>query len=234
VSERGLEPPRDLNPTRPSTYILTFLNCSEWSTAALIITRNFSATWGFGRFESSDISHRLSPISMVDGTCGHLIGHLVEPICRSLPATGFKSAISSPRADEQPQGDKVEGSRSGGSCPLSPMSSGAWGGMVLSERSVGEHGSEQDERRTPTLHRPTEKFLGTSISVRVGGVEKLTPTANTVSIASRLVRSTSVPIADRFRPMMRSPSQWPGTARSSTSAGRSLIITSGVTCAHAF
>ena len=30
-------------------------------------------------------------------------------------------------------------------------------------------------------------------------------------------------------PMMRSPSQWPGTARSSTSAGRSLIMTSGVT-----
>ena len=33
--------------------------------------------------------------------------------------------------------------------------------------------------------------------------------------------------------MSRSPSQWPGTARSSASAGRSLIITSGVTCAHA-
>ena len=33
--------------------------------------------------------------------------------------------------------------------------------------------------------------------------------------------------------MIRSPSQWPGTARSSASAGRSLIITSGVTCAQA-
>ena len=33
--------------------------------------------------------------------------------------------------------------------------------------------------------------------------------------------------------MIRSPSQWPGTARSSASAGRSLISTSGVTCALA-
>ena len=32
--------------------------------------------------------------------------------------------------------------------------------------------------------------------------------------------------------MIRSPSQWPGTARSSASAGRSLISTSGVTCAR--
>ena len=44
----------------------------------------------------------------------------------------------------------------------------------------------------------------------------------------RVVRSTSVPIADLLAaPAIRSPSQWPGTARSSTSAGRSLIMTMG-------
>ena len=55
-----------------------------------------------------------------------------------------------------------------------------------------------------------------------------------MSIVNRVVRSTSVPIAERFNPMIRSPSQWPGTARSSASAGRSEINTSGVTCAQAF
>ena len=41
-----------------------------------------------------------------------------------------------------------------------------------------------------------------------------------------MVRSTSVPTALRlFSPRIRSPSQCPGTARSATSAGRSLIIT---------
>ena len=49
------------------------------------------------------------------------------------------------------------------------------------------------------------------------------------SIVNRVVRSTSVPIADLSSPMIRSPSQWPGTARSAASAGRALIITSGVT-----
>lgn len=46
-----------------------------------------------------------------------------------------------------------------------------------------------------------------------------------------VVRSTSVPIAERCNPMIRSPSQCPGTARSATSAGRSLISVSLVTCA---
>ena len=42
----------------------------------------------------------------------------------------------------------------------------------------------------------------------------------------RVERSTSVPTAERLSlPMIRSPSQWPGTARSATSAGRSEIIT---------
>ncbi len=42
----------------------------------------------------------------------------------------------------------------------------------------------------------------------------------------RVFRSTSVPTADLpFLPITKSPSQWPGTARSSTSAGRSLIMT---------
>ena len=44
-------------------------------------------------------------------------------------------------------------------------------------------------------------------------------------IVNRVVRSTSVPTADpvSLAPMIRSPSQWPGTARSATSAGRWLI-----------
>ena len=45
------------------------------------------------------------------------------------------------------------------------------------------------------------------------------------------VRSTTVPIAERCRPMIRSPSQCPGTARSSASAGRWEISTSLVTWA---
>ena len=49
------------------------------------------------------------------------------------------------------------------------------------------------------------------------------------SIVNRVVRSTNVPIAERPRPMMRSPSQCPGTARSSASAGRALIMMSGPT-----
>lgn len=48
-----------------------------------------------------------------------------------------------------------------------------------------------------------------------------------------VVRSTSVPIAERCNPMIRSPSQCPGTARSAASAGRWLISVSLVTCAHA-
>src|SRR3982750_2645196 len=49
------------------------------------------------------------------------------------------------------------------------------------------------------------------------------------SIVKRVLRSTSVPIAELSSPRIKSPSQWPGTARSSASAGRSLIKTSGVT-----
>jgi len=42
---------------------------------------------------------------------------------------------------------------------------------------------------------------------------------------SAVVSSTSVPIADRFFcPMIRSPSQCPGTARSAASAGRSAML----------
>jgi len=44
---------------------------------------------------------------------------------------------------------------------------------------------------------------------------------------NRVVRSTRVPIADPPKPMMRSPSQCPGTARSATAAGRWLIMISG-------
>ena len=47
--------------------------------------------------------------------------------------------------------------------------------------------------------------------------------------AKRVVRSTRVPIAELSSPRIRSPSQCPGTARSSASAGRWLIMTSGVT-----
>src|SRR4051794_8943988 len=49
------------------------------------------------------------------------------------------------------------------------------------------------------------------------------------SIVNRVVRSTRVPIAEPPEPRMRSPSQWPGTARSAASAGRSLIKISGPT-----
>lgn len=41
---------------------------------------------------------------------------------------------------------------------------------------------------------------------------------------NRVVRSTSVPMAELPSPGMRCPSQWPGTARSVASAGRSLIM----------
>src|SRR3954451_17402697 len=47
------------------------------------------------------------------------------------------------------------------------------------------------------------------------------------NIVNLAVRSTSVPIAELRRPRMRSPSQWPGTARSSASAGRRLTIQLG-------
>ena len=46
---------------------------------------------------------------------------------------------------------------------------------------------------------------------------------------NRVLRSTRVPIAEESRPRIRSPSQCPGTARSSASAGRCEIITSAVT-----
>ncbi len=49
------------------------------------------------------------------------------------------------------------------------------------------------------------------------------------SIVNLVVRSTRVPIAELWSPRMRSLSHCPGTARSSASAGRSLIITSGPT-----
>src|SRR3954469_12183672 len=49
------------------------------------------------------------------------------------------------------------------------------------------------------------------------------------NIVNRVVRSTRVPIAELPNPMMRSPSQWPGTARSAASAGRWLIMISGAT-----
>ena len=52
-----------------------------------------------------------------------------------------------------------------------------------------------------------------------------TPALVILPAPQRLWRSTRVPIAVIFFPKMRSPSQWPGTARSATSAGRSEIIT---------
>ena len=52
-------------------------------------------------------------------------------------------------------------------------------------------------------------------------------------MVNREVRSTSVPIAELLNPRIRSPSQCPGTARSSASAGRSLIMISGRTTSSA-
>ncbi len=54
-----------------------------------------------------------------------------------------------------------------------------------------------------------------------------------MSNANRVDRSTTVPTAERSVPMMRSPSQWPGTARSSASGGRSRSSVRAVTCAQA-
>ena len=48
-------------------------------------------------------------------------------------------------------------------------------------------------------------------------------------IVNRVVRSTRVPIAELPSPRIKSPSQCPGTARSSASAGRSRIMISGLT-----
>lgn len=50
-----------------------------------------------------------------------------------------------------------------------------------------------------------------------------------VSDRTNALRGASVPIAELSSPRIRSPSQWPGTARSAASAGRSLTITSVVT-----
>ena len=49
------------------------------------------------------------------------------------------------------------------------------------------------------------------------------------SIVNRVVRSTRVPIVELCSPRIRSPSQWPGTARSSASAGRWVIMIWGLT-----
>ena len=46
---------------------------------------------------------------------------------------------------------------------------------------------------------------------------------------NRVVLSTNVPIAELASPRIKSLSQWPGTARSSTQAGRSLMRSSCVT-----
>ena len=47
-----------------------------------------------------------------------------------------------------------------------------------------------------------------------------------MSMPSRVVRSTSVATALRpIAPTIRSPSQWPGTARSAASGGRSEMLT---------
>lgn len=62
-----------------------------------------------------------------------------------------------------------------------------------------------------------------------GVVPKTSIRGRCSSIVYLLVRSTSLPIADLSNPMIRSPSQWPGTARSCASAGRWEILTSSVT-----
>jgi hypothetical protein len=52
------------------------------------------------------------------------------------------------------------------------------------------------------------------------------PSASLSSMTKRVFRSTRVPMQLLFLdPTMRSPSQWPGTARSSTSGGRSEMST---------
>ena len=48
-------------------------------------------------------------------------------------------------------------------------------------------------------------------------------------IVNRVVLFTNFPIAELPSPRIRYPSQWPGTARSAASAGRSLIMISEAT-----
>ena len=48
---------------------------------------------------------------------------------------------------------------------------------------------------------------------------------NGTNSVNRVVRSTSIPSAEALAcPTSKSPSQWPGTVRSATSAGRSSIL----------
>ena len=51
-----------------------------------------------------------------------------------------------------------------------------------------------------------------------------------MSIVKRVLRSTRVAMCVSFAPVRRSPSQCPGTARSSISAGRSRIETISRIC----
>ncbi len=74
-------------------------------------------------------------------------------------------------------------------------------------------------QRFPQWGRHVPEFLREAL-VGTPGIRPAHPGQQT----RRVVRSTKVPTADRLRaPLMRSPSQWPGTVRVVTSAGRSAI-----------
>jgi hypothetical protein len=75
-------------------------------------------------------------------------------------------------------------------------------------------------------HLP-EHHLGHGVGVvALGQVQQVgLPYSDPVMIVNRVERSTRVPTATPPAvPITRSPSQWPGTARSATSAGRWLIL----------
>ncbi len=82
---------------------------------------------------------------------------------------------------------------------------------------------------TPWSHSARRSPAGKRVRCRVRAARTcgaVRPSGKGTSTTYRLDRSTSVSIADLPPfPMSRSPSQWPGIARSSTSLGRSLMRT---------
>ena len=74
-------------------------------------------------------------------------------------------------------------------------------------------------QRLPQMHRQALHRLGEGVTNSFG----VLPFGSAKSITQRVWRSTNVPMAVWRFPMRRSPSQWPDAARSSPTAGLSLI-----------
>lgn len=80
----------------------------------------------------------------------------------------------------------------------------------------------------PEECRPSQPCFGCTIP-GLCGAHAMSGDGRCKRRVKRVVRSTNVPIPELCNPRIKSPSQCPGTARSSTAAGRALINTSGVT-----